>query len=351
MPDTHAESAASPPAPGPLGRRVLLTGGAGFVGSHLAERLLARGDALTVIDDLSTGQRANLPDTHPRLRFIRADLRVGLASLHAETFDEIYHLAAAVGVALVMAQPVRSIEINVGGTAELFAFARARGPEGAGCPVLITSSSEVYGKSSKELFGEDDDVVYGPTTVTRWSYAASKALDEHLALAYARQHAGGDRASPPAVVVRLFNTVGPRQVGDYGMVLPRFVNAALEGGELLVHGDGQQTRCFADVRDVSGVLPKLLGARECWGRVFNVGSDEPISILGLAELCLREVKPWRGGAGRVRLVPYDAAFPVGFEDLRRRRPDLRRVREAVGYRPEFALAQTVRDVARSLTSP
>ncbi|MDX2016972.1 MAG: GDP-mannose 4,6-dehydratase [Planctomycetota bacterium] len=361
MPDAHAASAGpasgtsigAAPAPGPgsgaEGRRVLVTGGAGFVGSHLTERLLARGDAVTVIDDLSTGRRTNLPAAHPRLRFIHADLRAGLEALRAESFDEIYHLAAAVGVALVMAQPVRSIEINVGGTAEVFAFARGRAPGGAGCPVLVTSSSEVYGKSGKELFSEDDDVVYGPTTVTRWSYAASKALDEHLALAYARQHAGGDRASPPAVVVRLFNTVGPRQVGDYGMVLPRFVKAAMEGGELLVHGDGQQTRCFADVRDVSGVLPKLLGARECWGRVFNVGSDEPISILGLAELCLREVKPAGGRAGRVRMVPYDSAFPVGFEDLRRRRPDLARVRGAVGYRPEFALDQTVRDVARAMS--
>jgi UDP-glucose 4-epimerase len=315
---------------------VLVSGGAGFIGSHLVDRLLARGDFVTVVDDLSTGRRSNLPDAHRHLRFVEADLKEALAAFgRGETFDEIYHLAAAVGVRLVIADPIRSIETNVEQTAALLRFALRHGPGGSPAPVLLASSSEVYGKSPQAVFAEDDDVVYGPTTVPRWSYACSKAIDEYLALAYHR------RDHMPVVVARFFNTVGPRQVGEYGMVLPRFVAAALAGTPILVHGDGQQTRCFCDVRDVVEVVPRLLAAKDCHGRVFNVGSDTPISILDLANLVVRTL----GASSPVRLVPYTEAYAGDFEDLRHRRPDLTRLRSTVGFEARTPLEQTIRDVA------
>jgi len=324
----------------PVQRCTLVSGGAGFIGSHLVEELLARGDRVTVVDNLSTGRRANLPPEMPGVRFIEADLRDALEAFgRGEVFDEIYHLAAAVGVKLVVDDPARAIETNVEQTSAILRFARDRsGP----VPVLIASSSEVYGKSAKDVFSEDDDVVYGPTTVARWSYAYGKAIDEHLALAYCR-----DRGVP-TVVARFFNTVGPRQVGDYGMVLPRFVGAALHNRPIEVHGDGRQSRCFCDVRDVAAVLPRMLGAQGCRGRVFNIGSDRPVTIRELADMVVRVT----GSSSAVRLVPYRDAFGPGFEDLRQRRPDLSRIRGAVGFEPRFTLEQTVRDVARwvSLTS-
>lgn len=323
--------------PGAAPRRVLVTGGAGFIGSHLTELLLARGDAVTVVDNLSTGRRGNLPASHERLRFIEADLSDALAALgKGETFDQIYHLAAAVGVKLVMAEPIRSIETNVEQTAALLRFAAGR----SNIPTLIASSSEVYGKSSKSPFSEDDDAVYGPTTVGRWSYACSKAIDEYLALAYHAKH------RLPSVVSRFFNTVGPRQVGDYGMVLPRFVAAAAAGQPLPVYGDGSATRCFCDVRDVVEVLPRMLETPACHGRVFNVGSDRPISVAALADLVIRTL----GSASEKRFLPYSEAYPSGFEDLRQRQPDLSRIRSAVAFQPRIGLEQTIRDVAASLTS-
>ncbi len=322
-------------------KRSLVTGGAGFIGSHLTDRLLARGDHVTVVDNLSTGRRANLPGTHERLRFIEADLSDALGAFgRGETFDEIYHLAAAVGVNLVMAEPIRSIETNVEQTAALLRFAAARSEPGPGIPTLIASSSEVYGKSSKSPFNEDDDAVYGPTVIGRWSYACSKAIDEYLGLAYHRQH------RLPVVVTRFFNTVGPRQVGDYGMVLPRFVQAALAGGPLTVFGDGAQTRCFCDVRDVVEVLPRMLASPACHGRVFNVGSDRAISIAELARLVIRTLS---SGAG-TRSIPYTEAYPAGFEDLQQRQPDLRRLREAIGFDPRHTLEQTIRDIAATMTT-
>lgn len=339
---TGSAAQVTPTQPSP--RRTLVSGGAGFIGSHLVERLLARGDLVTVVDNLSTGARANLPgwranlaqSSVPGLRFIEADLREALAVLgKGEVFDEIYHLAAAVGVKLVVEDPARAIEVNVEQTAALLRFAQHRSPSGQGVPTLIASSSEVYGKSSKDPFHEDDDTAYGPTTVPRWSYACSKAIDEYLALAYHK-----DRGVP-TVVCRFFNTIGPRQVGDYGMVVPRFVQAALAGRDLIVHGDGAQSRCFCDVRDVADVLPRLLADPECRGRVFNVGSDRSISVLALAELVIREL----GSSSRTRLVPYREVFGPGFEDLRQRRPDLARIRSAVGFEPAIGLGQTVRDVA------
>jgi nucleoside-diphosphate-sugar epimerase len=320
-------------------RQSLVTGGSGFVGSHLVELLLARGDRVTVIDDLSTGRVSNLLVEHPHLRFIESSVALALGAFGpGELFDEIYHLAAAVGVQLVLEDPIGSIETNVEQTASLLRFARTHGPGGGSAPTLITSSSEVYGKPTSEFFREEDDVVYGPTTALRWSYAQTKAIDEYLALAH---HA---RFGVPTVVVRLFNTVGPRQVGSYGMVLPRFVASALSGEPLEVFGDGLQSRCFCDVRDVVEVLPRLIGSRGCAGRVFNVGSDESISIEALAQLVIETL----GSRSGISHVPYGQAYPDGFEDLRHRRPALDRVREAVGFEPKVGLRETIEDLAREI---
>ncbi|MBX3359626.1 MAG: GDP-mannose 4,6-dehydratase [Phycisphaeraceae bacterium] len=330
----------STPAPTPTPRRTLVTGGAGFIGSHLTEALLARGDHVTVIDDLSTGRRENLPRSLPAgLRFIEADLAAALQGFsNGETFDEIYHLAAAVGVRLIVDEPIKSIETNVFQTSALLQFALSHGPAGAPAPTLIASSSEVYGKSERSPFHEDDDVVYGATTKTRWSYACSKAIDEYLALAHHARHGLG------AVVVRFFNTVGPRQVGSYGMVLPNFVASAIRGEPLTIHGDGHQTRCFCDVRDVAGALPRLVGNRGCHGRVLNLGSDAPISMNRLADLVIHTL----GSSSHTVHVPYEIAYSPGFEDLRQRRPDLTRLREAIGFAPTRTLEQTIVDIAHTL---
>jgi len=329
--------------------RSLVTGGAGFVGSHLVEALLARGDEVLVVDDLSTGRAVNLRAADPtgRARFVQGDLRDVLPTLLDERpFDEVYHLAAAVGVDLVMHEPVDAIEINVEATSMLLRFAAGLplrggrvGGSAAGAPrasrVLITSSSEVYGRPTRQVFSEDDDVVYGPTTVTRWSYAYAKAIDEHLGLAFSR-------STPVGVVcVRLFNTVGPRQVGRYGMVLPRFVRAALGGEPIRVFGDGGQSRCFCDVRDVTAALLRLLGEPRCRGRVFNLGGESPVTIRELAEL----VRARTGARSEIVHVPYSEAYPGGYEDLQHRRPDLRRVREAIGFTASVPLARTVDDIA------
>ncbi|UYV14172.1 MAG: NAD-dependent epimerase/dehydratase family protein [Phycisphaera sp.] len=321
-------------------RRVLVTGGAGFIGSHLVERLLSRGDSVVVVDDLSTGIRTNLPESHSRLAFRHADLRDWLHGPAGDSgeFDEIYHMAAAVGVELVIADPIGSIETNTEQTSALLRYA-ARGKAGAPA-VLIASSSEVYGKSERVPFHEDDDVVYGPTTATRWSYACSKALDEYLALAHHRNSGLG------VVVARLFNTVGPRQVGRYGMVLPRFVSAALSGEPLRVFGDGEQVRCFCDVRDVSRALVDLVGTAKAHGRIYNVGSEQAISIFELA----RTVVEVLGSASDIELVPYDKAYGPGFEDLRRREPHLARLRQAIDFEPEHELNSTILAVAEAMGS-
>lgn len=325
---------------GPSRARVLVTGGAGFIGSHLVERLVERGDEVTVVDDLSTGRLENLSGVSGAIRIIQRDLADALPALAEEPFDAIYHLAAAVGVKLVLERPVESIETNVNLTSALLRFAARAGRGGSGCPTLIASSSEVYGKPDHQLFSEDDDTVYGPTTITRWSYALSKALDEHLALAH---HASGD---VPVVVVRFFNTVGPRQIGRYGMVLPRFVTAALAGEPLQVYGDGTQSRCFCDVRDVAAALPRLLQTPACRGRVFNLGSDRPVRIGDLA----REVVRLTASGSPIRHIPYDDAYPAGFEDLRHRRPSLDRVRAAIGFEATTSLEQTILDLAQSIRS-
>ena len=323
-------------------KRVLVTGGAGFIGSHLVECLIARdggGLDVTVVDDLSTGRRENLEVIRvageragAAVRVIESDLGEAIPVLgDGAPFDRVFHLAAAVGVDLVLDDPVRAIEVNVETTSALLKHLSRHGSP----PTLIASSSEVYGKPGTSVFSEDDDSLYGSTTVTRWSYAHAKALDEHLALGY---HA---TRGLPTVVARFFNTVGPRQRGRYGMVLPRFVGAALAGDALRVFGDGQQTRCFCDVRDVVPAVSALLETPVCFGRVFNIGSDRAVSVRGLAE---RVIAVLGSGSG-IELVPYDEAYAPGFEDLRHRRPDLSRVREAVGFEAVYSLDRTIRDVA------
>jgi len=309
-----------------------VTGGAGFIGSHLVRHLLGRGDAVTVVDDLSTGRAGSVPSGAELVVSGLSDALPGLARRAA--FDEVYHLAASVGVDLVMREPVRAIETNVEQTAALLRFVAETG---AG-PVLLASSSEVYGKPTRRVFSEDDDVVYGPTSVTRWSYACTKAIDEYLALG---RHRAGEAV---CVVARLFNTVGPGQSGDYGMVLPRFVAAALRSEPIRVFGDGAQSRCFCDVRDVVLALPRMLAEPACHGRVFNLGSDEPITIGELA----RRVRSVLGSTSEIVFVPYSQAYPEGYEDLQFRRPDLARIRAAIGFEPRFGLERTILDLAAAL---
>ncbi len=330
--------------PSPVRRRCLVTGGAGFIGSHLADALLARGDSVTVVDDLSTGRRENLAGAAARfpeaLTFIHRPLAHAIREdLRDARFDRIFHLAAAVGVKRIVERPIESIETNILDTADLLHFAGTHGPApGAPAPTLLTSSSEVYGKSSKPEFSESDDCVYGPTTARRWSYAASKAIDEYLALAWHAQR------SLPVVVVRLFNTVGPRQVGDYGMVLPRFVGAALRNQPLPVHGDGSQTRCFCDVRDIVPALDRLLDTPGALGQVVNLGGDRPISIIDLARLVVQTLR----SSSAIQPIPYDRAYGPGFEDLQRRRPDLTRARALIGFAPSVSLEGTILGVADHL---
>ena len=315
------------------GRTILVTGGAGFVGSHLVERLLARGDEVTVVDDLSTGRASNLDAARAiagdRLACIAARVSEAESGLGARRFHEVYHLAAAVGVRRVLDHPLESIETNV-----LETGAALRIAEACGASFLLASSSEVYGKSPAVPFRESDDMVFGPTSVTRWSYGCSKAIDEYMTLAKGRQ--GGMRV----VVARLFNTVGSRQQGRWGMVLPRFVEAAIAGRPLEVHGDGRQSRCFADVRDVSAGLVALLGCATAHGSVFNIGSDRPISIRALAE---RVIAVTGSRAGLV-LLPYQDALPEGFEDLAARQPDLSRIRGAIGFEAAIPLDRTIVDL-------
>ncbi len=325
----------------PRRKRCLVTGGAGFIGSHLVDHLLARGDEVVVVDNFSTGRRTNLPtpDQQPRLKIIEADASDAVQSFSAGVrFDQVYHLAAAVGVKRIIEQPIESIETNIAESSAVLHYAASYSVRGLTPPtVLIASSSEVYGKGTKSPFSEDDDCVYGPTTALRWSYACTKAIDEYLALAH---HA---RSGLPVVVARFFNTVGPRQVGEYGMVLPNFVDAVLAGRPPEVYGDGTQTRCFCDVRDIAPMLPKMLESDSCHGRVFNLGSDSPISMMDLARLVSRTLN----STIEPVMIPYDRAYAPGFEDLRQRRPDLRRIRGAVGFEPSIDLARTIRDVART----
>jgi UDP-glucose 4-epimerase len=305
--------------------RILLTGGAGFVGSHLADALIAQGHHVTVVDDLSTGSLDNLAQlgSHPKLR-VSIDSVMNepvMADLIGES-DVVFHLAAAVGVKLIVEAPVRTIETNVQGT-EIVLRQAARHNK----MTVIFSTSEVYGKSTAVPFSEDADLVMGPTPKHRWAYACSKAIDEFLALAYHKER------GLPVIIVRLFNTVGPRQTGRYGMVIPNFVRQALAGEPITVHGDGTQTRSFTYVGDVVRGLIALMQEPRAIGQVVNIGNDEEISIMDLA----RRVKAASTSRSEIVLIPYDQAYEAGFEDMPRRVPDLARIAGLVGYAPTLAL--------------
>lgn len=313
---------------------VLITGGAGFIGSHLAEQLVAQGNHVVVIDDLSTGFRKNLDSLaeNERFRFVEGSvadrdlLREQLSGARA-----VYHLAAAVGVRLIAEDPVRTIETNIHPTELLLQELLRVHEQGHSVKLLLASSSEVYGKNPKPKWSEDDDLVFGSTTRPRWAYGASKAIDEFLGLGYWRQH------RLPVVVCRFFNVVGPRQVGTHGMVLPRFVQAALRGGPLFVHGDGKQVRCFADVADVVEAITSLVEHPETAGNVFNVGSDHPISIGELAAAVIQAVDP----AIEIEYQSYAEAFSADFDDVRVRVPNLSRLDNTIGQRNRRSLKDAI----------
>jgi UDP-glucose 4-epimerase len=320
--------------------RTLVTGGAGFIGSHLADALLAAGHEVYALDDLSTGSLANVEHlrAHPSFHLVvDSVLHHAVVNELVHKCDEVYHLAAAVGVRLIVEQPVHTITTNIRGT-EIVLDLCARFDK----RVLLASTSEIYGDRREPVaLREDDRRVYGPTTVARWAYAATKEVDEFLALAW-HQTSGLE-----VVIARMFNTVGARQSGRYGMVLPRFVDQALGGRPLEVHGDGQQTRCFLDVEDCVRALTGLMRSPEATGRVFNVGSDRSITIAELAEL----VRERAGSASTVRLVPYAEAYGPGFEDLLHRRPAIERIEQVIGWRPQVTLEETVdRAIAAASTT-
>jgi len=313
--------------------KILITGGAGFIGSHLAERLLAANHRVTVIDDLSTGRYGNIAhlegQTECRL-LIESVLNERLLEELIREHDGVFHLASAVGVKLIMEQPVKTIETIFSGTdLVLRQCARYRKR------VLLTSSSEVYGKGTAMPFREEDDVLTGATSKHRWAYACAKALDEFLALAHWRE------TRAPVMIARLFNTVGPRQSGQYGMVVPRFVRAALRHEPLVVHGNGEQSRCFAHVLDVVAGLCAMMDSASCLGQVVNLGSDEETSINELAAAVIRLTR----SHSSIRHIPYEEAYGEGFEDLPRRLPCLEKSRRLIGYAPRLTLKEIIRDMA------
>jgi UDP-glucose 4-epimerase len=310
----------------------LITGGAGFIGSHLAELLLRQSHCVTVLDDLSTGQLQNIAPlrSNTNFQFVRGSVEeTSTVNLLVSQCDTVFHLASAVGVQLIVDEPVRTIRTTIHGTEVVLEAAHRFGR-----PTLITSSSEVYGKGARVPFSEDDDVVMGPTRHTRWCYAYSKAIDEFLGLAYHKQY------GLPVVIVRLFNTVGPRQVGMYGMVLPRFVDAALTGKPLQVYGDGRQTRCFCHVSDVAQALMKLMETPAAVGTVFNLGSDEEISINDLA----KQVIDAANSKSTIDHLTYEQAYGQPFDDMARRVPNLKRAKEAIGFSPRFKLKEIIQAV-------
>lgn len=313
--------------------KILITGGAGFVGSHLADKLHAEGHEITIIDNLSTGRYSNVEHLEGKERFrllIDTVLNARLMEELVREADRVFHMASAVGVRLIMERPVETIETIFRGTDIILGFcARYRKR------VLIPSTSEVYGKGTSVPFREDDDILKGSTSKHRWAYACAKELDEFLALAHWKE------SRLPVVVVRLFNTVGPRQTGQYGMVVPRFVKAALRNEPIPVHGDGGQSRCFGHVLDVVEALPKLIEKPECFGRVINIGNAQEISIRELAEKAIAMT----GSSSSIQYIPYEEAYGEGFEDMQRRVPCLDRAKELIGYEPTRTLDNIINDVA------
>ena len=305
----------------------LVTGGAGFVGSHLAERLLERGDEVYILDDLSTGAINNIAHlkANPRFHYtVDTLMNERLLAELVDSSDNVYHLAAAVGVFLVVESPVYTIENTVRGTELVLKWANKKKKK-----VLITSTSEVYGKSTRFPFNEADDLVIGPSSMGRWSYASSKLLDEFLGLAYYREH------RLPVIIARLFNTVGPRQTGRYGMVIPRFVGQALANEPLTVFGSGQQSRCFTYVKDAVDALIGLMDSPATPGQIFNIGNPEEITIEKLAQAIIART----GSSSTISYVPYSEAYQEGFEDMPRRVPDIAKIGAAIGYRPKFRLEE------------
>lgn len=317
--------------------RYLITGGAGFIGSHLAERFVQQGDRVTILDNLSTGSLENIEHlTDAGLsEFHFGDVQDReLVEKLVDESDFVVHLAAALGVKLILEKPVESIETNVTGT-QIVLETAAR----SCTPVLIASTSEVYGKSTKIPFCEDDDIVLGSTRKSRWSYAASKMLDEFLALSY------WEEKNLPAIVVRFFNTVGPRQNGCYGMVLPKLVQQALEDSPITIHGDGKQSRCFCDVRDTVEAVTRLIDAR-AFGEVFNIGSTQEVSIEELALL----VRNRTGSRSQILYTPYDQAYGRGYEDMQRRVPSVEKLYQCTGFRPQMALPEIIDRTAAHMRS-
>jgi UDP-glucose 4-epimerase len=313
--------------------KIVVTGGAGFIGAHLVERLLAEDETVTVIDDVSTGNWDNLAAVrnHPRLSTIQARVSeyAGLAEQLAQS-KQAFHLAAAVGVELVVKSPIYTIENNLRETEAILAAAAK-----SGTPVLVTSTSEVYGKSAKAEFVESDDLTIGPPHLGRWSYACSKLMDEFLALAYHKEK------GLPTIVTRLFNTVGPRQTGRYGMVVPRFIAAAKAGRPIEVYGSGEQTRCFCYVGDTVEALVRLSRTPAAIGEVINIGSTEEISIQGLAQRIVETLH----SASEIKLRPYDEVYPAGFEDMQRRKPSVDKLEKLTGFRPRTELSAIIQATA------
>ena len=314
-------------------KHVLVTGGAGFIGSHLVERLLSQEKSVVVLDDLSTGSRANLNvvGKNARLRVVEAKISscAELRELVAGA-ESIYHLAAAVGVDLVVKSPIHVLETNLHETEVLLETAAPHQ-----VPILVASTSEVYGKSEKPAFSEDDDLLIGPPHHARWSYACSKLMDEFLALAYVKEK------ELPVTIVRLFNTVGPRQTGQYGMVLPRFIAAAKRGEALRVFGDGQQSRCFCYVLDTVEALVRLQNSPAARGEIFNIGGTEEVSILQLAQRVIETL----GSKSRIEFVPYSEAYAPGFDDMRRRKPVIEKLKRVTGFSPQTRLEQIIQRTA------
>ena len=312
--------------------RVLITGGAGFIGSHLSEALLSKGHHVTAMDDLSTGNIQNTDSfrDNPNFRLVvDTILNVSLLDQLVKESDLIFHLAAAVGVKLIVSEPVKTIETNIRGSEVVLMEANKWR-----VPIVVASTSEIYGKNNEVPFNEDADMVLGATTKSRWSYACSKAIDEFLALAYYRAN------QLPVMCVRHFNTVGPRQVSQYGMVIPTFVKQALSGEDITVYGDGEQSRTFCSIFDVIRGLSSLIECERAWGQVFNLGSQEEITIGNLAKL----VKKKTGSSSKIVFVSYDNAYEAGFEDMKRRVPDISKIGEYVGFKPEYSIEQIVEQV-------
>jgi len=312
--------------------KVLITGGAGFIGSHLAEKYLDRGDEVIIIDDLSTGAMENIQHIKDRPNFkyyIDTITNYRLMAELVDLADIIYHLAAAVGVRLIVESPVRTIETNIRGTEIVLGLCAKKRKR-----ILLTSTSEVYGKLDRVPFREDDDVVMGPTSKGRWSYACSKAIDEFLAIAYWKEK------GVPTIIARLFNTVGPRQTGMYGMVVPNFVRQALDGRDITIFGDGSQSRCFTHVSDAIGALMGLAEHETAVGEVFNIGGNQEITILELA----RKIKHLTKSESSLVFVPYGKAYEEGFEDMMRRVPDLSKIKGLIGYIPKITLDEILESV-------